>query len=72
MTNRAVFTGTSNGCPSGRVCRRADAALFTYDEGVSETQGGIALTTGYGSLLIDAASPLIVPFAPPFVRRQPV
>ncbi|HLM68336.1 MAG TPA: hypothetical protein VK358_12445 [Longimicrobium sp.] len=56
--DRAVFTGT--GCPSGRVCRRSDAALFKYDDSVSITQGGIALTTGHGSLLIGSLSPAIV------------
>ena len=43
-----------SGCPSGRRCRRSDAARVAYASGISFTRGQIAITSGpnNGSLTI--------------------
>lgn len=55
-----VFTGTANGCPTGRVCRRADVALFKYHDAISVGQGEIARTTGFGSKVLDPQGPFLI------------
>jgi hypothetical protein len=52
--DRPGFTGTNSGCPSGRLCRAADVALYKYDDGVPYHLGGIASTIAFNSKVIDS------------------
>jgi hypothetical protein len=45
-------------CPSGRKCRWSDAARVKYVTGPGIDFGGIARTTGLGSITIDGANPV--------------
>jgi hypothetical protein len=45
-------------CPAGRKCRWSDVARVRYSSGPSVDLGGIARTTGYGSLTINALNPV--------------
>jgi hypothetical protein len=47
---------SGSGCPSGRICRNSDAALFQYHDTVSWALQ-IARTTGLGSKVIDPVNP---------------
>jgi hypothetical protein len=50
-----VYTGGN--CPSGRVCRRADVALFRTDPPVPVSQGRIARPIAFGTTVIGADPP---------------
>ncbi|MGH7534565.1 MAG: S1 family peptidase, partial [Gemmatimonadales bacterium] len=41
-----VYSRNVNGCPSGRRCRRSDAARAAYATGISFTRGSLAKTSG--------------------------
>ncbi len=45
-------------CPPGRKCRWSDAARVLYPSSVASDLGGIARTTGGGSITIDPANPV--------------
>jgi hypothetical protein len=49
-----IYQRGISGCPPGKLCRRSDAALVTYQPGISFTRGAIATTSGpnNGSLTI--------------------
>ena len=50
----ALFSGWWNGCPSGRVCRRSDAAWIDYRNGGNQRLGIIRRPNALGGILGDS------------------
>jgi hypothetical protein len=59
VTDPPFFTyATLVACPPGRKCRWSDAARVRYAATPTVDLGGIARTTGVGSITVDAANPV--------------